>query len=160
MLLSYKPLDLEAQQRLQEEGCVVDIRTRLSTDLINSTEVAHCTHTTEPMASRSHSVGPTSFRQNRLTAKPLWKERRGHLLQFPDHIATEKENSSKNLKKIKRKRKGQKSGCDTCLHRSRQISRRWLMSRVLSCQLSLPTCSILIHQSLSITGWVVSTGRV
>ena len=26
MLLSYKPLHLEAQQRLQEEGCVVDIR--------------------------------------------------------------------------------------------------------------------------------------
>ena len=25
MLLSYKPLHLEAQQRLQEEGCVVDI---------------------------------------------------------------------------------------------------------------------------------------
>ena len=31
--------------------------------------------------------------------KPLWKERRGHVLQFPDHIATEKENSSKNLRK-------------------------------------------------------------
>ena len=31
--------------------------------------------------------------------KPLWKERRGHLLHFPDHIATEKENSGKNLKK-------------------------------------------------------------
>ena len=26
MLLSYKPLHLEAQQRLQEEGCVVDIK--------------------------------------------------------------------------------------------------------------------------------------
>ena len=25
MLLSYKPVDLHAQQRLQEEGCVVDI---------------------------------------------------------------------------------------------------------------------------------------
>ena len=25
MLLSYKPLHLEAQQRLQEEGCIVDI---------------------------------------------------------------------------------------------------------------------------------------
>ena len=25
MLLSYKPLHLEAQQRLQKEGCVVDI---------------------------------------------------------------------------------------------------------------------------------------
>ena len=25
LLLSYKPLHLEAQQRLQEEGCVVDI---------------------------------------------------------------------------------------------------------------------------------------
>ena len=30
MLLSYKPLHLEAQQRLQEEGCVVDITKRLS----------------------------------------------------------------------------------------------------------------------------------
>ena len=28
MLLSYKPLHLEAQQRLQEEGCVVDIKTQ------------------------------------------------------------------------------------------------------------------------------------
>ena len=35
--------------------------------------------------------------------KPLWKERRGHLLQFPDHKATEKENSSKNLRKTKEK---------------------------------------------------------
>ena len=35
--------------------------------------------------------------------KTLWKERRGHLLQFPDHIATEKENSSKNLRKSKEK---------------------------------------------------------
>ena len=26
MLLSYKPMHLQAQQRLQEEGCVVDIR--------------------------------------------------------------------------------------------------------------------------------------
>mgnify|MGYP003362895232 CR=1 FL=1 len=37
--------------------------------------------------------------------KPLWKERRGHLLQFPDHIATEKENSSKNLRKSKEKQR-------------------------------------------------------
>ena len=35
--------------------------------------------------------------------KPLWKERRGHLLQFPDHKAMEKENSSKNLRKTKEK---------------------------------------------------------
>ena len=35
--------------------------------------------------------------------KPLWKQRRGHLLQVPDHKATEKENSSKNLKKSKEK---------------------------------------------------------
>ena len=35
--------------------------------------------------------------------KPLWTERRGHLLQFPDHKATEKENSGKNLKKSKEK---------------------------------------------------------
>ena len=47
--------------------------------------------------------------------KPLWKGRRGHLLRFPDHIATEKENSSKNLGKSKEKRKGQKSGCDNII---------------------------------------------
>ena len=35
--------------------------------------------------------------------KPLWKERRCHLVQFPDHKATEKENSSKNLRKSKEK---------------------------------------------------------
>ena len=35
--------------------------------------------------------------------KPLWKQRRGHLLQFPDHKSTEKENSSKNLRKTKEK---------------------------------------------------------
>ena len=36
--------------------------------------------------------------------KPLWKQRRGHLLQFLDHKATEKENSSKNLGKQKKKK--------------------------------------------------------
>ena len=35
--------------------------------------------------------------------KPLWKQRRGHLLQFPDHKATEKENPGKNLRKTKEK---------------------------------------------------------
>ena len=35
--------------------------------------------------------------------KPLWKQRRGHLLQFPDHKAMEKENSGKNLGKTKEK---------------------------------------------------------
>ena len=35
--------------------------------------------------------------------KPLWKQRRVHLLQFPDHIATEKEISGKNLRKSKEK---------------------------------------------------------
>ena len=35
--------------------------------------------------------------------KPLWKQRRGHLLPFPYHKATEKENSSKNLRKRKEK---------------------------------------------------------
>ena len=38
---------------------------------IHSAEVAHCTHTTEPMASHSHSGGPTAFRQNRSTAVTL-----------------------------------------------------------------------------------------
>ena len=35
--------------------------------------------------------------------KPLWKQRRGHLLQFPDHKATEKENLGKSLGKTKEK---------------------------------------------------------
>ena len=35
--------------------------------------------------------------------KPLWKQRRGHLLQFPDHKAMEKENSSKNKEKERAK---------------------------------------------------------
>ena len=35
--------------------------------------------------------------------KPLWKQRRGHLLHFPDHKATKKKNSSKNLGKTKEK---------------------------------------------------------
>ena len=35
--------------------------------------------------------------------KPLWKGRRGHLLQFSDHIATEKENAGKILRKSKEK---------------------------------------------------------
>ena len=35
--------------------------------------------------------------------KPLWKQRSVHLLQFPNHKATEKENSGKNLRKTKEK---------------------------------------------------------
>ena len=35
--------------------------------------------------------------------KTLWKQRRGHLLQFPDHKATKKKNSRKNLRKTKEK---------------------------------------------------------
>ena len=45
----------------------------------HSAQVAHCTHTTEPMALNSYSGGPTTFRQNRPTAMtqplrptPLW----------------------------------------------------------------------------------------
>ena len=41
-------------------------RARLSIDLIYTLQrLVHCTHTTEPMASHSHSGGPTAFRQNR-----------------------------------------------------------------------------------------------
>ena len=36
--------------------------------------------------------------------EPLCKEIRGHLLYFPDHIATEKENSSKILRKSQEKK--------------------------------------------------------
>ena len=39
--------------------------------LIHSAEVAHCTHTTEPMASHSHSGGPTAFRRNPSIAMTL-----------------------------------------------------------------------------------------
>ena len=43
----------------------------LSIDFIHSAEVAHCTHTTEPMASSSHSGGPTAIRRNQPTAMTL-----------------------------------------------------------------------------------------
>ena len=43
----------------------------LSIDFIHSVEVAHCTHTTEPMASSPHSGGPTAFRWNQPTAMTL-----------------------------------------------------------------------------------------
>ena len=47
-------------------------RARLSIDLINTLQrLAHFTHTTEPMASHSHSGGPTAFRQNRSIAMTL-----------------------------------------------------------------------------------------
>ena len=47
-------------------------RARLSIDLIYTLQrLVHCTHTTEPMASHSHSGGPTAFRQNRSTAMKL-----------------------------------------------------------------------------------------
>ena len=39
MLLSYKPLHLEAQQRLQEEGCVVDINYQVLSFLGNDSNV-------------------------------------------------------------------------------------------------------------------------
>ena len=41
MLLSYKPLHLEAQQRLQEEGCVVDIN-RLVASLTSTPSLLDC----------------------------------------------------------------------------------------------------------------------
>ena len=58
-------------------------RARLSIDLNTHTlqRLAHCTHTTEPMASHSHSGGPTTFPPNRslpmtpsrpLRPTPLW----------------------------------------------------------------------------------------
>ena len=42
--------------------------------------------------------------------KPLWKERRGHLLQLPGHTATEKENSGKTLRKSKEKERATNQG--------------------------------------------------
>ena len=47
-------------------------RARLSIDLIYTLQrLVYCTHTTEPMASHSHSGGPMAFRQNRSTAMTL-----------------------------------------------------------------------------------------
>ena len=47
-------------------------RVRLLIDLINNLQrLAHCTHTTEPMASHSHSGGPMAFRQNPSIAMTL-----------------------------------------------------------------------------------------
>jgi len=43
----------------------------LSIDFIHSAEVAHYTHTMEPMASSSHSGGPTTFWRNRPTTMTL-----------------------------------------------------------------------------------------
>ena len=41
MLLSYKPVHLQAQQRLQEEGCVVDISHPLEGNLLLSYKTLH-----------------------------------------------------------------------------------------------------------------------
>ena len=47
-------------------------RARLSIDLIYTLQrLVHCTHTTEPMASHSHSGGPMTFRQNWSTVMAL-----------------------------------------------------------------------------------------
>ena len=40
--------------------------------------------------------------------KPLWKERRGHLLQFPDHIAMEKRKLKQKISEKQKKKKGPK----------------------------------------------------
>ena len=48
--------------------------------------------------------------------KPLWKERRGHLLQFPDHKATEKENLGKNLGKTKVKERAKNQAVTDAHH--------------------------------------------
>ena len=53
--------------------------------------------------------------------KPLWKQRRGHLLQFPDHKAMEKENSRKNLGKTKEKERAKKSGCHNHANEDKKI---------------------------------------
>ena len=45
--------------------------------------------------------------------KPLWKQRRGHLLQFLDHKATEKENLSKNLRKTNEKERAKNQAVTT-----------------------------------------------
>ena len=46
MLLSYKPLHLEAQQRLQEEGCVVDIMVPTEDNLDRTQKVMEEAHDT------------------------------------------------------------------------------------------------------------------
>ena len=56
MLLSYKPVHLQAQQRLQEEGCVVDI-TLLSGTMERDTDLLEIIHTDvcSPMSVEAHS---------------------------------------------------------------------------------------------------------
>ena len=51
MLLSYKPLHLEAQQRLQEEGCVVDITTPVSEEANDDDHETSDQVTTKPRRS-------------------------------------------------------------------------------------------------------------
>ena len=50
--------------------------------------------------------------------KPLWKQRRGHLLSFPNHKATEKENLGKNLGKTKEKERAKNQAVTELLVRS------------------------------------------
>ena len=51
--------------------------------------------------------------------KPLWKQRRGHLLRFPDHKATEKENSGKNLGKTREKERAENQAVTDGFFRAR-----------------------------------------
>ena len=46
----------------------------------------------------------TGSRERFGNGKPLRKQRRGHLLQIPDHKATKKKNSGKNLGNQKKKK--------------------------------------------------------
>ena len=48
--------------------------------------------------------------------KPLWKQRRGHLLQFPDHKATEKEKTQAKTSEKQKKKKRAKIRLSQTLH--------------------------------------------
>ena len=59
--------------------------------------------------------------------KPLRKERRGHLLQFPDHKAMKKENSSKNLRKTKEKERAKNQAVTNLTPLKNLVLAIWLL---------------------------------
>ena len=69
----------------------------------------------------------TRCRDDNEDEKPCWKERRGPLLQFPDHKATEKENSSKNLRKTKEKERAKNQAVTNLTPLKNLVLEIWLL---------------------------------
>ena len=59
--------------------------------------------------------------------KPLWKQRRGHLLQFPDNKATKKKNSGKNLGETKEKGRAKNQAVTNLTPLKKSRPRDWLL---------------------------------